>query len=349
MENKLSAKQFAMNVLNGVATGTVVVLIPGALLSELVKALIPSMPFLAPLTWGLSVSNASMGLVSGFLVGLNFKFNPIQAAALGLATLFASGAIVLRDGAIVIAGAGDIVNMLIVSAFGAGIILLVGNKLKAYTILVIPPLMMLVVGLLGNLLLPYVSKITQLVGVGVAHLLVLEPLVMCILLAIIFGVLIVSPITSVGIALAISLSGIGSGAANLGICATGFAFAMLGWSVNSRGTSIAHFIGSPKISMPNVVKNPKVLLPVMSASACSGALAYIFNIQGTPMSAGFGFSGLVGPINHLNLVDGGWSTMNLLITTLTFAIGPIIFSLIFKHLFMNVLKIVTPEDYRLNI
>ncbi|MGT2934193.1 PTS transporter subunit IIC [Streptococcus catagoni] len=349
MENKLSAKVFAMNVLNGIATGAVVVLIPGALLSELVKALIPHMPFLAPLAWGLGMSNAVMGLVCGFMVGLNFKFNPIQSASLGLATLFASGSISTHKGMLMMAGTGDIINMMLTAAIGAAVILWVGNGLKAYTILVIPPLMMLMVGLIGRFLLPYVSMITKVIGIGTAQLLHLQPIIMCILLAIVFGVLIVSPITTVGIALAISLSGVGSGAANLGICATGFAFAILGWTVNSHGTALAHFIGSPKISMPIVVKNPKTLLPIISSAACCGLVAQLFNIQGTPMSAGFGFSGLVGPINHLNLAKGGWSLMNLLVTILVFVIAPVAFGFLFKHIFMNVLHLVKAEDYKLDI
>ncbi|VTS40870.1 Membrane protein [Streptococcus porcinus] len=349
MENKLTAKAFTMNVLNGIALGAVVVLIPGALLSELVKSLVPSLPFLKPLVWGLGMSNSVMGLVCGVMVGMNFKFNPIQSASLGLATLFASGAISAKNGMIMMQGTGDIINMMITAAIGAGFILLVGNSLKAYTILVIPPLMMLVVGLIGRFLLPYVSMITKLIGIGVAQLLTLQPLIMCILLAIVFGFLIVTPITTVGIALAISLTGIGSGAANVGICATGFGFAILGWSVNTHGTAIAHFIGSPKISMPVWVKNPKTLLPIICSAAACGILAYLFNIKGTPMSAGFGFSGLVGPINHLNLVKGGWSAMNILSALLVFIGGPVAFGFLFKHLFMNVLHLVKPEDYKLDI
>ena len=349
MENKITAKAFAMNVLNGIATGAVVVLIPGALLSELVKVIIPSMPFLAPLAWGLSMSNAVMGLVCGTMVGVNFKFNPIQSASLGLATLFAAGSISSKGGMLIMAGTGDIINMMITAAIGAALILWVGNGLKAYTILVIPPLMMLVVGLFGRFLLPYVSMITKWIGIGTAQLLHLQPLFMCILIAIVFGLLIVTPITTVGIALAISLAGLGSGAANVGICATGFGFAILGWTVNTHGTALAHFLGSPKISMPVWVKNPKILLPIICSAAVCGILAYLFNIQGTPMSAGFGFSGLVGPINHLNLVKGGWSLVNILITLLVFMGGPVLFGFLFKHLFMNVLHVVKPEDYKLDI
>lgn len=238
--------------------------------------------------------------------------------------------------------------MMVTVAIGAGFILLVGDRLKAYTILLIPPLMLLVVGLIGRALLPHISMLTKVMGVGIAQLLTLQPLLMCILLAVVFGFLIVSPFTTVGIALAISLTGLGSGAANVGICATGFAFAILGWSVNTHGTALAHFLGSAKISMPVWVKNPKTLLPIICSAAACGLMAYVFQIQGTPMSAGFGFSGFVGPITHLNLVNGGWSTANLVITLLAFVICPVIFGFAFKYLFVTVLKLVTPEDYKLD-
>lgn len=349
MKKHLTAKTFAMNILNGIATGVVVVLIPGALLLELAKALSPSLPFLTPLIWGLGMSNSAMGLVCGFMAGLNFKFTPIQSASLGLATLFASGGISAKDGIIMMQGTGDIITMMVTVAIGAGFILLVGDRLKAYTILVIPPLLLLVVGLIGHALLPHISMLTKVIGVGIAQLLTLQPLLMCILLAVAFGLLIVSPFTTVGIALAISLTGLGSGAANVGICATGFAFAILGWSVNTHGTALAHFLGSAKISMPVWVKNPKTLLPIICSAAVCGVIAYVFQIQGTPMSAGFGFSGFVGPITHLNLVKGGWSIPNLAITLLAFLICPVIFGFVFKYLFVNVLKLVTPEDYTLDI
>ncbi|RAI82883.1 PTS sugar transporter subunit IIC [Macrococcoides goetzii] len=347
---KLSAKQFTMNVLNGLAIGAVIVLIPGALLGELIKALLPSMPFLAPVLGALSMSNAMMGLVVGMMVGMNFKFNPIQSASLGLATMFASGAVQFGEqGAMSLKGTGDVINMGITAALGAGLILLIGNSLKAYTILVIPALILSVIGFIGRLLLPHVMQITALIGKGVASLLHLQPIVMCILLAIIFGVLIVSPITTVGIALAISLAGVGSGAANVGICATGFGFAILGWSVNTRGTSLAHFIGSPKMSMANVAKKPIILLPIICSAACCGLIAAILNIVGTPMSAGFGFSGLVGPINYLNLAEGGWNFINFMKTLIAFIIAPVGFGFLFKYVFTKLVPIVKVEDYYLDI
>lgn len=345
----MNAKKFMMNILNGIALGTVIALISGALLGELVKALTPSFPGLAFLSVAFTMSNAMVGLLSGILIGQNFKFTPIQSMSLGLATLFGSGAVQLVDGAVILSGTGDIINMGVTAAAGVFLVMLLGERLKAYSIIVIPPVVLGVAGGIGYFTLPYIAKITEVIGLGIGQLLTLQPMILAILLGMIFSMLIVSPITSVGIAVAISLSGIGSGAANLGITAAGFGFAILGWTVNDRGTSLAHFIGSPKMQMPNVIKKPLIMVPILANAAATGLLAAIFNIQGTPMSAGFGFSGLVGPINFLNLAESGWSVMNVLIAIGAFVVAPIVFGLLFKYIFMNVIPIVTPEDYRLDI
>ncbi len=187
------------------------------------------------------------------------------------------------------------------------------------------------------------------IGQGIASLLGLQPILMSLLIAMIFCFLIVSPITTVGIALAINLSGIGSGAANLGICATSFGLCLAGWAVNSKGTSLAHILGSPKISMANVLSKPKIMLPMLCSAAVLGVIGAIFNIQGTPASAGFGISGLIGPINALNLAKGGWSLVNILLIIIIFVGAPIVLNIIFNHLFIKVLKVIDPMDYKLDI
>lgn len=349
MLKEMKWKDFVMTVLNGVALGTVIALISGALLGELMKALVPQFPSLATVSMALTMSNGLIGLISGFLIGVFFKFTSIQSAALGLATQFGGGAIVMKDKALTISGTGDIINIGLTAALGAWVIILLGDKLKAYSIIAIPPILLVGVGSVGLFMLQYVRKITTLIGEGVGQLLGLQPILMGIILAIIFSILIVSPITSVGIALAISLSGVGSGAANLGICVCGFGFAILGWTVNSRGTSLAHFIGSPKLSMPNVIKKPLIMLPIICGAAIAGAVAVLFNIQGTPMSAGFGFSGLVGPINHLNAAGVGMTLPNILITVLVFVVIPVTLNLIFKYIFFKLVPILKADDYKLDM
>lgn len=344
---KLTPKKYAMNVLNGLAIGTVVALIPGALLGELFKALLPVFPQGQFVLNATSMSNSMLGLVVGVLVGINFKFTPIQSTSLGLAAILGGGAVQFSAEGMNLSGTGDVINVGLTAAIAAGLILLLGNRLKAYTILLIPPISLVIGGGAGMLILPYIKGITTLIGHLVAQLLNFQPIVMSVLIAIIFSILIVSPITTVGIALAISLVGIGSGAGNLGVCAAGFGLAVAGWKVNPIGTSLAHFIGSPKVSMSNVFAKPKIMLPIICNAACLGALAAIFNIQGTPMSAGFGFSGLVGPVNHLNIV--GWSAGNIIMTILVFLIAPIVLGIAFNYLFTKIWPIISPEDYKLEL
>lgn len=200
-------------------------------------------------------------------------------------------------------GTSDIINMMITAAIGSCVILLIGDKIGSFSLLVIPPVLPAIIGVSGLLLYPYVSQITAFIGVGVKQLTALQPALMSVLLAEVFALLILSPITTVGIALAVSLSNLESGAANLGICAAGFSY--YGLESHARGTSLAMFMVFPKMALPVVMRNFKTFVPIAANAAILGLLGYFFNIKGTTMSAGFGISGLVGPLSHINLTAEG--------------------------------------------
>ena len=340
----IKPKDFTMNVLNGIALGVVVSLIPGALLSELSKALGWSFALTAT-----GIAQTLMPIVIGVAVALNFKFTPIQIGSLGMACVVGSGVARFNaEGGFIFQGTGDVINTGLTATIGVILILLLGEKLQAFTILVLPTIVTTVGGGLGLLLLPHVKTITTVLGQFIANLTNLQPIPMSIAIAILFSMMIVSPIATVGIATAISLSGIASGAANLGICAAGFGMCVAGWKANSVPTSLAHFIGSPKMQMANVMKKPKILLPIICNAAITGLLAAIFDLQGTPFSAGFGFSGLIGPINALALAPGGWTVGNIIKVIVSFAVVPIVLAVVFNYLFNKKLAISSADDYKIN-
>ena len=93
---------------------------------------------------------------------------------------------------------------------------------------------------------------------------------------------------------------------------------------------------------------PRIAFPMLITAAILGALAGVLNIQGTPYSAGFGLSGLVGPLNFINLADGGWTAKNISIMLSTFLILPIILNLSLIYIFSRKLKMIKPEDYKLS-
>lgn len=346
---KISGKEFFNKVLAGLSIGIVVALVPGALLGELCKALLPVFPGAQSIIDATSLASRMLPMVIGVTVAMQFKFTPIQTASVGIATVIGSGvAASAAKGAFAFAGTGDVINAGITAAMATALVLFLGNKLKAYTILLVPTIVITVAGLLGLFTLPYVKLITKFIGDLIGNFTALQPILMGSLTAIAFALLIVSPISTVGVATAISLAGIGSGAANLGIVAAGFGLAICGWKSNSFATSIAHFLGSPKMQMANFIKKPKMMVPIIANAAILGALAGIFSIPGTPMSAGFGISGLIGPINALNLMKGGWNASNMLIVTLVFVVIPIALGAVFNYIFTKVVKLVDAEDYKLN-
>lgn len=348
-QQKISAKEFFNKVLAGLSIGIVVALVPGALLGELAKALLPSFPAVQGIIDATNLAQRMLPMVIGVTVAMQFKFTPIQTSSIGIATVIGSGvASSVAKNAFTFAGTGDVINAGITAAIAAGLVLLLGNRLKAYTILLVPTIVIAVAGLLGLATLPYVKLITKYIGDLIQNFTTLQPVLMGILTAIAFALLIVSPISTVGVATAISLSGIGSGAANLGIVAAGFGLAVAGWKSNSVGTSVAHFLGSPKMQMANFIKKPRMIVPIVLNAAVLGALAGMFNIKGTPMSAGFGISGLIGPINALNLAKGGWSPANIILIAVIFVIIPIALALVFNYVFTKIVKLVNSEDYKLN-
>lgn len=333
---------FFNKILTGLSIGIVVALVPGALLGELMKAISGSFPLALEILTYTKIASSMLAIAIGICVGIQFNFTPIQNTSLAIASLIGSGAVKLVNSQLVLAGTGDVINTAITAAIAALIIIKLGNSLKAYTILLVPIIVIVIAGGIGSILLPYVSYVTYLVGQAVAYVTTLQPILMGMLIAAIFALLIVSPFSTVAIALAIQIGGIASGAANLGIVAAGFGLAVCGSKSNSFATSIAHFLGSPKMQMANFVKKPLMIAPIVANALVLGVLAAIFNIQGTSLSAGFGISGLIGPINAIN------TGSNLVIVAIVFVVVPVILAYVFNYLFTKVLKLVSAEDYKID-
>ncbi len=335
-------KEFTMKVLNGMSLGIVVALIPAALLGELFKAL--GLIEFAQLTGATTIF---LPAAIGIAVAYQFALNPLQSITLASATMIGSGVIKFTEGGLMVRGTGDVINAGITCAIAMLIIKAINGKGKNFAILFTPIIVSLFGGYIGLKLLPYVTKLTGFVGMLISQMTTMQPLIMGILIAMSFTFLIISPFSTVGIALAVGLGGIASGTANLGIVAASFGLAIAGYSVNGLGLSLAPILGSPKIHMTNLAKNPKIIIPLLANSAILGALGAIFGIGGTAFSAGFGISGLIGPVNALNIM--GWNGKNLIIIFFIFLVIPITLGFIFKIIFLDRLKLIEANDYKLEV
>ncbi|PWZ98647.1 hypothetical protein DD924_06960, partial [Staphylococcus pseudintermedius] len=137
---------------------------------------------------------------------------------------------------------------------------------------------------------PYVSKVTQSLGHLIHTFTELNPLIMSLLIAITYALLMVTPISLVAIATAISLTGLGSGAGNMGVVAACVTFIMGSIKVNKLGVNIVLLFGAAKMMIPVYFKHPIISIPLIINGFVAGLIAYFMGIQGTPMSAGFGYS-----------------------------------------------------------
>lgn len=213
----MSKKDFFFNILNGMAIGIVVSLVTSALLGEILKFLGRYSEVF--ITIGNAVNSFQLitSVIIGVLAGINLKFDGIRSVVLGGAALIGSGALLFEESGIRIQGMGDLINVLVTLIIAAAIIVLIGDKLGSLNIVFLPFLGGVVPGLIGLMILPYSQAVTTALGDVIARFTELNPLLMTILICVFYSALLATPISLVAIATVVSLSGLASGAANLGI------------------------------------------------------------------------------------------------------------------------------------
>ncbi|AGM98951.1 regulatory protein [Streptococcus iniae SF1] len=276
--NKETFSSFINKVLAGTAIAIVVALIPNAILATFLK------PF---------VSNVFAAEFLHIVQVFQF-FTPMQQLAVGGAAYIGSGAWMYTEviqkgvatGSFQLRGIGDLINMMITASLAVLAVKWFGNKLGSLTIILLPILIGTGVGYIGWKLLPYVSYVTTLIGQGINSFTTLQPILMSILIAMAFAILIVSPISTVAIGLAIGLNGMAAGAASMGIASTAAVLVWATLKVNKSGVPIAIALGAMKMMMPNFLKHPVMAIPMLVTAAMSSLMVPMFNLVGTPASSG---------------------------------------------------------------
>ncbi|MBS4761648.1 PTS sugar transporter subunit IIC [Carnobacteriaceae bacterium zg-ZUI252] len=340
-------KQKLITLLNGTSQGVVIALVPAAIFSEVFKLISQFFLPASAVVQMLQATNGLLGLAIGACVAHAFKLTMIEMISVGFATFLSGGALAYQQTGMTLRGTGDLLTMIATSAFCVILLNYTRRFISRYSLLMTPSLLVICGGIFGLTVLPYGQMITKSISEGIAFLLLLEQTTMCILLAIIFAYLVISPLSSAGIAIAVGLSGIGAGAANLGICATMFSLAVGGRQVNSLGVCLAHIFASPKLSMTNMMTKPILFLPIALQASILGGLASFFAIQGTPFSAGLGLIGLVGPIAHLSQTP--LTVVNVMSVVVLFGVVPCVLAFIFDHIFKKRLNLIKDSDYAVHI
>jgi uncharacterized membrane protein len=127
---------------------------------------------------------------------------------------------------------------------------------------------------------------------------------MSIIVAVVMGMLLTSPLSSAAIAISINLSGIAGGAAVIGCTAQMIGFAVQSRKDNSIGMVLSIAFGTSMLQFKNILKKPIIWLPTIITSAILGPIFYIFfKTMTTSAGAGMGSSGFVGQLQTLVAMD----------------------------------------------
>ena len=365
----LHLKDFFFKVLSGSAQGILIGVLPSAVMKYLLKySGLLNTPIGADFNAILTLFQIMIPALIGMAIAMQFGMKALDVGVIALATIAASGSIKWLVNGInpithaksaplfIAGGAGDVINAMLTAGLAVFAIWLVAHFLNGFgsvAIILSPIVIGGGIGLIGKLLAPSVGLVTTLIGETIATFTKLAPLPMAMLIAAAFAVIIITPISTVGVALAISLAGLGAGAAAMGIVATTIILIINSWQVNKPGVTVAIFLGAMKGMMPAVFKKPVLILAFIVAGALSAISVVLFNIQGTPTTAGFGWIGMVAPIQSMVIdsADIGFMqhTIHPIIALISWFILPSIIAFTVNWLFVYVLKLYSAQDFQQNL
>lgn len=98
--------------------------------------------------------------------------------------------------------------------------------------------------------------------------------------------------------------------------------------------------------MPNMVRYPIIMLPILLTAGVSGIVGSMIVIAGTKESAGFGFIGMIGPISAFKYmqVDSVWLSIALILVA--FFVVPLLVAFILDILFRKVFRLYDNEIFK---
>lgn len=284
-----SAKRYGIDALGAMAQGLFASLLIGTILSTLgeragIKVFI---------TIG-DYAKAATGSAMAASIG-----TALQCPPLVLFSLIAVGGAANSLG-----GAGGPLAVLIITILAAELGKAVSKETKV-DILVTPCVTIISGALLSMWWAPTIGIVASSVGNAIIWATELQPFLMGVFVSVIMGIALTLPISSAAICAALGLTGLAGGAAVAGCCAQMIGFAVMSFRENRVGGLIAQGLGTSMLQMGNIIKNPRVWIPPILASAITGPLATcIFGLKmnGAAVASGMGTCGFVGQIG----IYTGW-------------------------------------------
>lgn len=239
-------------------------------------------------------AQAATGPAMAIAIGYTLKCPPLVLFSL----------VAVGSAANSLGGAGGALAVLIIAIIAAELGKVVSKETKID--IIVTPFITITIGVLLSIAIaPVIGNIASSLGNAIMWATEFQPLLMGIIVAVIVGMILTSPISSAAICTALSLTGLVGGAALAGCCAHMIGFAVISFKENRWGGVIAQGLGTSKLQIGNVIKNPRIVIPSIVTSIITGAMAtsvFKLEMNGPAISSGMGTCGLVGPMG----IYTGW-------------------------------------------
>ena len=319
---KTLPKRWFITAFSGMAQGLFVTLIAGTILAQIAgwigeNYIGNTLTYIANIAK--SLMGAGIGVGIAHALGKN-KLLVFSAAVAGMVGAFSDKLIIGASApftALTLGAPGNPIGAYVVTMLVVEVVQLYAGKTKL-DILLIP---------LGGLLLsfagvfaayPFIWLVNQL-GRLIAVATEITPFVMGVVIAVVMGVLLTMPTSSAAIWVAVaspvlSLGASGAnyeamllagGAATVGCACHMVGFAVASYRENKVGGLVAQGIGTSMLQIPNIMKKPVIMLPMIISSAILGPLSTcVFKLKCAAAGGGMGTSGLVGVFDLFNYTSG---------------------------------------------
>ena len=284
-----SGKRYGIDALGAMAQGLFCSLLIGTIIRTLGAQI--GVSFLVDIgSYAMAVSGPAMAVAIGYA---------LQAPPMVLFSLAAVGWASNAEG-----GAGGPLAVLIIAIIAAEFGKAVSKETKID--LLVTPAVTIIIGVaLAKLIAPPIGTAASAFGIIIDNATKLQPFWMGIAVSVLVGIALTLPISSAAICSVLQLTGLAGGAAVAGCCAQMVGFAVMSFRENRWGGLVSQGLGTSMLQMPNIIRNPKIWIPPILASAITGPMATcIFHLEmnGAAINSGMGTCGLCGQIG----VWTGW-------------------------------------------
>ncbi|MDR3185515.1 MAG: PTS sugar transporter subunit IIC [Christensenellaceae bacterium] len=308
LASKKLAKRWFIDAFSGMALGLFATLIAGTIIEQFGKLI--GNEFIQKTVAYIPKVVMGAGIGVGIAHTLKAdKLTLISCMVAGMMGSFYAPILKVMDGtvlAFVMPAVGNPIGAYLTALVTCEFCKLYAGKTK-FDILLIPIGAVLISTLVIITLCPPVDYVINAISKGMSIAMKWSPVVMGIVIAVVMGLLLTLPTSSAAIWIALTAGSsteyyvlLAGGAAVAGCAAHMVGFAVASFRENKWSGLIAQGLGTSMLQIPNLMRNPRILIPAIVSSAIVGPLASgVFKLLCMPYGGGMGTAGLVGVFGTL--------------------------------------------------